>query len=639
MMPYCVENRLQPPRLADVRLEGYAGELAERFFEGRIFSEEAQATAFAEAEEAFRHPSDDETAVGYWKGEFWGKWIISAARVCRYSGNERLRAFLRRAAHTMLSFQREDGYIGTYKDEDFVCSPDPAETEKVVGWRCNWCWNVWCRKYTLWGLLELYELLGEEEILTGCRRLADHLIGQLDRLGLTLTETGTFHGLPSGSILKPMLILYRLTGEERYLRLCVQTAEDWDRPDNRMPNLIANALSGRPVRDWYDDEHWAKAYEMMSCADGLLELYRVTGTEKYFRACAALFDNLIKNERNVLFSVGFNDQFSHAAREINAVTEPCDVIHWMRLCYELFALTGEAKYMDAFELASLNPFLAGVYEDGKWGSRGVRSSGMHMAARQCGLLYSHCCVNNMPRGFMNMAEAAVMREKGALLVNQYGDASVILRGKEGQDEVRIRGGYPRACRARITIDHQGPEGALLMRIPAWSETARVVWNGDVHETRGGGFLRLPLPAWSVNCAEVYFDDAPRIVPFPHPVAKHGPEDWKAVRWSSRSSEPLAESTALTPQDMVDSPRCTLRVGPVLLARSKKNGNTEQEMFGAGTLFGGNWECRLTPLPGGGLCRYTAHFTGPEGRFDTVVCDYASCANRIVHDARYMSVWF
>ena len=299
---YVRPNLVHAPRLEDTRLGGYAGELAERFFEERMLSREA-CEIFAEAESAFSHPVDDETLVGYWRGEFWGKLAISAARVCRYHGNEALRRTLRESAYRVLSFQRPDGYLGSYRDEDFVVPHELEAIRRATGQSTPWCWNIWCRKYTLWGLLECYELLGDEALLTGSRRLADHLIGQLRRLNRTLNETGTFFGLPSGSIIKPMLTLYRLTGEARYLEICVETAENWDREDGRAPNLLRNALSGRPVGEWYPGLPWgAKAYEMMSCLDGLLELYRVTGTEKYFRAVRALYELLEEHELKELLS-------------------------------------------------------------------------------------------------------------------------------------------------------------------------------------------------------------------------------------------------------------------------------------------------------------------------------------------------
>lgn len=51
------------------------------------------------------------------------------------------------------------------------------------------------------------------------------------------------------------------------------------------------------------------------------------------------------------------------------MTELCDVIHFMRLGGELYKLTGDSSYLDYFELAFVNPFMAGVTRDGSWGAR------------------------------------------------------------------------------------------------------------------------------------------------------------------------------------------------------------------------------------------------------------------------------
>lgn len=636
-----IQNVVRPARLQDTRLGGYAGRLSARFFEERILSDEAFKVVFKEAENAFRDKLDDQTAIGYWQGEFWGKLIISAARVCRYTGNLQLRAFLQQAAETMLSFQEEDGYIGTYRNHDFVCSPDVRETEKIIGWPCNWCWNIWCRKYTLWGLIELYDLLGDEKILTACRKLADHLLSQLERLGKSLNETGTFKGMPSGSIIKPMLLLYRRTGDERYLRLCVETAENWDRADGRAPNLIANALSGKPVAEWYPGDTWAKAYEMMSCVDGLLELYRVTGTKKYLEAVRALYELLNEHELNALFSVGFNDQFSGAARQINTITEPCDVIHWMRMCYELFALTGESRYMDSFELTYYNAFLASSYKDGKWGARGVRSHGRHLVSHQVSFQYNHCCVDNMPRGYMNVAEAAVMSGSEGLYVNLFDEFDATVACPGGQDVVSVRGSYTSDCRATITVDHQSQQSeALLLRVPAWSRQSRIWVNGQAFDAEAGGWFKTELAANSVTLVTIQHDNTPRIRPFAFPTPRLDEKAWKCQRFCSRSNEELGRMGNMDYEDMIFEPRCTLMMGPILLCRSKLIGNTEEEMFSAPSVFGKECALELTKQETADhQSLFKVRLTTSEGVIETVACDYASAANLIVDDPHFFSIWF
>ncbi|MBQ7649377.1 MAG: glycoside hydrolase family 127 protein, partial [Victivallales bacterium] len=299
----------------EYRLQGKIAERMETFFQERIFSDFAKTTILGEAENAFRTKMDDEKLVlGIWQGEFWGKWIISAVRAAEYEHDTEMMEFIRKAALRLLTLQQPDGYLGTYRQPDWVVEADPEKTKPIIGSPCKWNWNIWCRKYTFWGLLEVYRATNDQKVLDGARRMADHLIAQLSRLGLKLRQTGTFKGAPSCSILKPMLLLYKFTQDGKYLAFASDIVSEWRREDNAIPNIVNNALSGRAVHEWYPaPETWAKAYETMSCFDGLVEYWKVTGDAEILRACEMFHDELKAHELNPMFSVGFNDIFKHAA--------------------------------------------------------------------------------------------------------------------------------------------------------------------------------------------------------------------------------------------------------------------------------------------------------------------------------------
>lgn len=274
-------------------------------------------------------------------------------------------------------------------------------------------------------------------------KFADHLIGELEENGINISDTGTFAGLPSCSIMKPMLMLYEDTENRKYLDFALSIAKDWDdtaHPD-RKPNLIYNAFSEKPLAEWFDNpEEWAKAYELMSCLDGLLELYRVTGTRRYFEAVKNIRDLIEEYETNAFFSVGFNDLFISGGDYVNSASEPCDVIHWYRVNYELYCLTGDKKYADTLEIIGYNALLASVTKDTKWGERILRSSGKHQyAPPQPGpnpLPYHHCCVDNLPRGLFNFAESAVMKDGEDIYINFFTELEI-----SGEIGVTIGDGY------------------------------------------------------------------------------------------------------------------------------------------------------------------------------------------------------
>ena len=623
MVPYKVNDRLTPPSPGRLRITGRISDQMETFFTERVTSDFARDEILAECEEQFRLRNDDEIIVGYWRGEFWGKWVISGCRVARYEHDEKLTEVLHKTALNLISTADPDGYIGTYRDKTNFMAPDPEATRSIMGWACGWNWNLWCRKYTFWGMLEIYDLTGDEKILSAAKKFADQYIGMLKELNIRPGATGTFNGLPTCSIMKPMLILYRLTGDEKYLDFAVSIADDWEREDGHIPNLISNALAMKPVHEWYPhSEKWAKAYEMMSCLDGLIELHRVTGVKKYLKAVENMYTLLKENELNQVLSVGFNDIFAHASEYPNSISEPCDVIHWMRICYELYTLTGDSEYVDSFEDAYYNPFLAGAFADGKWGARGVRSSGRHMVATgQVKMRYSHCCVNNMPRGFLNAVDMTAL-ENGGLTVNLYSGCE----GEVGKFGLKIEGSYLSDGNVRAAVN--SPETSeVSFRLPGWCERLEV--NGtSFDKTSSGAYVKLPLTAGENNF-ELKFDIKPRVNVFAGNIEHFPKSDFRTGRFINEN--PVRE------EDMVPDRRATIRYGALLLCRSKLAGNTEEEMFGSETIVGRKQITAIEPINSDEV-RNKFRVKFDDGT-ETVMCDFATGSNRwSPDDDRLFSIW-
>lgn len=632
MIQYQVKDKFHAPALEKISVGGSISQQMETFFEKRVVSDFAKNVIYKETEDAFRLQEDDITVAGYWRGEFWGKWMISACRVCRYKKDEKLKAFLRKAAHQLISLQREDGYIGTYKVSENVLIPTPEQTQGIHP-RMNW--NIWCRKYTLWGLVEAYMLTEDSKILDATVRFASHLIDELARLGYRLCDVGTFNGLASGSILKPMLILYRITGDKKYLDFCLENVADWDREDGKIPNLIKNSLSGTPVYEWYPFEkygEWAKAYEMMSSFDGLCELYRITGTEKYLDAIKAFYQLLYQYDYNVLFSVGFNDQFKNGANVLNTGTEPCDVIHWMRLCFELFKLTGDIQYMNTFELAYYNPLLASAFKNGEWGPRMVRSSGFSWDAHQCNMKYSHCCVNNMPRGLLNAVEAQVMYTDDRVLVNMYNEYSGEVQAPFGDVKVEITGNLFSDSRVSVAVDASAAT-KLALRIPAWSLHTVITLNGKNIEPKANTYYVLDIPAGQ-TVLNIAFEMKVTIEDFPYEFVQYPDTDKRVLRWRKNQNS-NAEDVA-----RANVRKSRVLYGPLLLTRSKLCGNTEEEMFSDDTVCGRNFTVKLTEIPAdeGIRIKFKAEFTNGSESFETVMCDFGSGTNVLSEDLKLFSIY-
>lgn len=628
---YRVQNVVSTPNLSNIRLDGEIGARFDRFCHERISGQFAMNEILREAEECFRDKYDDEFCAGKWRGEFWGKQILSAVRVCRMKNDPALKEDIRASAYRILSCQQPDGYLGTYKNGDSVFPADTRQAMIELGWECNYNWNVWGQKYTLWALLECAQLLDERYILACCERMADHLLGLIDRLGARVKDTGVMHGMASCSILKPMLLLYRLTGRQEYLDFCLKMAWEWERADNECPNLIKSAMGDVPPENWYDGEWYPKAYEMTSCFDGLIELYRVTGEGLYLRAAGAFWEMLKKYESNILGSVGYCERYASAASYQDSATEICDVIHWMRLSHELFLLTGEARYMEALEKAFLNAFLAGVYEDGRGGAFFVRAAGRHSDGDpQVETKYQHCCVNNAARGFVNAAESAVTECEDGYMINLWFQTRV----KFNKTSFRVTAGYMDRGGASI-IAREVPAGKrLYLRIPEWSRETVIARNGEeTVVTAPGTYCCIDLPEGD-SLTQLRFDMTPEVIDLTGVCCGNLPKnDYHAQRWADANNG-LCDSGLLTTR-----PMSIIRRGPVMLARSKKLGCTESEMFSGDTVHGKNAACAAQMILHSRMltaCRVT--LKTEDGEKEYLMCDVASAANRALEDPKYFTMY-
>ena len=623
------------PALRDVRLQGVPAEKMNDLFRERITSKFAQENVFGEARRAFAERDDDEKGNGgLWRGEFWGKLMLGTARVADYLQDPALLKFVDEECRRMIALEDPDGYLGSYRDKELVSITDPEATKKTYGWYS--VWNIWNRKYCMWGMLMAYKATGDRAILASVERQMNQLIDMLRRRGLKLHDTGTLtmHGLPSMSVLKPLVMLYEETGNRKYLDFAAEMLPDWDREDGECPNFFRNAKLPKPLNEWYPDNgSWDKTYEFLSCTDGLVEYYRATGDRRCLETAAAIRDNLAKTDLNPFGAVGFGDHMIGAPKYANGLNEVCDVIHWIRLNVDLFLVTGDKKHLDSVELAYFNGYLAGIWRGGAYGPFFIRSHGRHTGQRgQCGYAYNHCCVNNLPRTFMDVAQVAVTRDrKGTFHVNLYQDATVELDGVRFE----ISGNYP--VGNVVTVKVSDPAAKVEFRQPAWCPKM------DVRGVAGASSPRSGADAGRVGY-ELTFDMNARVVDrlatVPELNVKDRSKSWAFKRfpdhWCGHVNRDLIESYRTTPAAQV-------MWGPLVLAKSRLVGNTKAEIVEPFTVNGKGYSVRATPVASDGMTwgRWDLELTKPGERTVRVkACDFESGGDMPCGEGGDLfSIWF
>lgn len=570
-----ISDRLTPTPMGSWSFREHLGDRIRTILDQRIASDQARLEIHPELVETLHDRVDDVIRPGFgmWQGEFWGKWILSAIEAARYLDDGDLKALIAASVDQVLETQDADGYLGTYQDPDFMIPPGGKGPN----------WNIWGRKYTLWGLLAAWELLGDPRILEGAAKMVDHLMTQVGPGRVDIIRTGQLYGLPSTSILTPIVMLYEATGETRYLQFAEYIVNQWARHPDGPPDILHKGLGNTPIHTWFPEPYrWAKSYEFISCVEGLLHLYKTTGRGVYLRAVENIYEHLRTWERSIVGSISFNDKFVGSRRLINIAGEICDAVYWNRLSFELFCLTGATKYADEFELSLYNALLTGMNPAGSWGLRRLRLSHEHVPAHHhCDLAHQQCCVANAPRGLLQAAEMAWMTDDEGLACVLYNSGTGTLSTPSGQTlQATIDGRYPADGEVTITFDmEQAEKFACKLRIPLWSVTTAVTVNdAPAQEATAGGWFRLTRTWQPGDKVALRLDMRPRYLHFDAAaIAADDPlVTWATEEWAKLANmEPGAPPNEITTDDALPHrDAVAIARGPLVLARDVRLGTPE-----------------------------------------------------------------
>ncbi|MBQ0031283.1 MAG: glycoside hydrolase family 127 protein [bacterium] len=640
LVPVFLSADILTPAEKSVRLQGVAGASVDTCIRTRCYSTWAQNEMYEECVNAFRTHYDDQGNGSWWQGEYWGKTMLCFAGAAMYTQDPSLKDWIVGKTHAFLKeFQKPNGYLSTYEKEDFLRkNPDNPDAKQ------HWCFNIWGRKYTLWALVDIHKATGDKDTLNGAVKLLDHLIAQLKRLNLTIDRTGSWNGVSSMSILRPVLELYRLTKKSAYLDFAREIVAAMDRAPYSPASLIHDAFRKEMIHTWYSEPgFWAKAYETESCLEGLVDYYRLTGEKRVLDAVLAYYGHLEREEMNPMRTAGHFDHFWNAADQLNGMTEFCDVVHWIRLNRELLLVTGEAKYADRIDEAFHNAFLAGCARDGRWAAHIVRSHGTRhcWAPPQTGMFHHQCCPDNMMRTYFDLANTVGgVDSDGSLWIALYSDATAKLPGAT----VTISGGYPYADEPVVVTVTREQAGKVRFRVPSWSSAFTV--NGEVGKAEKDWCV-VDVPAgtsaWSLG-----FDMSPRIVPWTrtsgkrvaaspgfHSVTDVGNYTVHFMEWYTPEMAGLCRNY----------PGFQVMRGPLVLAKGRLAGTPRGDTFFSFATENGctGWRAALKAMP----CRVgtagvprTWMLTltrGVEER-SFAVSDFASLSN-VDDPDNWFSLWF
>ncbi len=464
---------LSPGMFSLAKIEGIVGHKLKSCVDNGVMSKNYELYA-----NAFKNKLDN---GGGFTGEFWGKWFTSAALAYAWQPSAAYRDILDKSVAELLKAQEADGRLSSYsRDNDFGA------------------WDIWGRKYALLGLIAHYDQTGDQKSLEAACRATDALIEIAGPGKKKLTETGLqiIGSLSSCSVLEPVVLVYQRSGNKKYLDFAQYLVKLWSEPNNYNPKglrLIEDALDGiDPVLIAAP-----KGYEMMSCYEGLCELYRVTGERRLLDAVVRFAKSVLKKEIMIVGSGSSGELWCDGAnRQTEILEQPmetCVTVTWMKLCYQLLQLTGDPIWADNLEISLYNALMGAMIDDGKWWAYFSSLIGERMPSpMQVPVCESSCCVANGPRGLLITPGWSVMKGKSGPVINLYSQGSWTQKLSNGSElKITQETNYPEDKEILIRVDLPEPRNfTMSLRIPAWNKQTSISVNGQTIDCKPGTYAKI-----------------------------------------------------------------------------------------------------------------------------------------------------
>jgi hypothetical protein len=418
-----------------------------------------------------------------WIGEHVGKWMHAATLAWAYTGEPALRAKLDRVAAELIKTQEPDGYLGTY-------TPD-----KRFGLYPGADWDVWSHKYNLMGLLTYYQYTGNADALTACRKIGDLLIATFGPGKKSILSAGTHVGMAATSVLEPVVLLYRFTGEDRYLEFARYLVRAWDEPNG--PKIIATLLKDKAVNKTAN----GKAYEMLSNLVGLCELARATGDHQFLEPVLIAWADIVAHRLYLTGSASqgehFRDDYYLPNHTGASVAEMCVTTTWIQLNSQLLRLTGEARFANELERTFYNHLAAAQRPDGaEW---------CYFTALEGSKPYGpgiNCCVSSGPRGMALAPQHAWLKYRvpgGEGLIASLFERSEVKARIGGQlVAVAQESDFPSQGRSAFLFHLAQPAAfGFRLRAPDWALPVQLMLNGKAiaGSAAAAGWLEIAPRTW------------------------------------------------------------------------------------------------------------------------------------------------
>ncbi|MEX0986098.1 MAG: beta-L-arabinofuranosidase domain-containing protein [Bacteroidales bacterium] len=469
-----------------------------------------------------------------WYGEHAGKWLYTTAMAVARTDNPELKRLMLQTADYLVETQEPNGYLGSY-------SPEQQLTNKSISHYRSW--DIWNLSYMVIGLLEVDHYFPAPKYTDAAKKIGELFLETFGDGETPVTDYGTREGISATIILEPVVELYELTSDERYLDFASLIIDQIEAKDGL--KLVSMALHNYDMVNVGE----GKAYQLIWNLTAITKLYRITGNPDYLKAVQNAWSNIVTYHLSInggpWGGVGKMYELFNRNRYWSpyGFIETCSSMAWIQLNRVLFEVTGDVDYIHEIEKTTYNALLGAQYPDGvEWCYHTFTNGGRHAAH------FDDCCSSSGALALEEIPQLIYSKREGGISCNLYTASKATLTvGKGIKVQIDQQTSYPFDGTIQLTVS---PDRAvnfpLFIRIPDWAEEVAISINGEAVDKQllfKGAYFKVER-SWKKNDhVTIHF---PFDLRLSHKIEKadkpQGGGDIYSVQWFALARGPLVYAT-------------------------------------------------------------------------------------------------
>lgn len=398
------------------------------------------------------------------------KVVQGAAYALQIAPNPELEAYLGALIEKFAAAQEDDGYLYTARTIDPDMAPEACGPKR---------WSNLAVNHELYNVGHMYEAAVAYFEATGKRRFLDLAIKNANLIDAVFGEPKRRDVPGHQEIEIGLVALYRVTGDDRYLRLAKFFLDERGRANGRevYGPICQDHLPVTQQREAVG--HAVRAAYMYA---GMTDIAALTGDGQYSAAVKGLWSNVVGKKLALTGGIGarhdgeaFGDDYE--LPNLTAYNETCAAQANILWNQRLFLLTGEAKYIDVLERTLYNGFLSGVGMDGKsfYYVNPLACDGEFRFNRETAMsrqpwYQTSCCPTNVVRLLPSLGGYIYARRDREIFVNLYIAGEGRFRIKDTDVLIRQVTDYPWDGDIILNVNVSKPlRFNLKLRVPGYTQ--------------------------------------------------------------------------------------------------------------------------------------------------------------------------